>query len=76
MPDEFDKDLEVVWNGEMKAPLLPPRETKPDLTWEPPRRLYNRKPAVVTVEVSQKCERCGGEKPVGQSCGCFDNNSQ
>lgn len=23
-----------------------------------------------------KCDRCGAVKPVGQSCGCFDNNCQ
>lgn len=23
-----------------------------------------------------KCERCGAVKPVGQSCGCFDNGCQ
>jgi hypothetical protein len=22
------------------------------------------------------CEQCGAPKPAGQSCGCFDNNSQ
>jgi hypothetical protein len=22
------------------------------------------------------CGHCGGEKPAGQSCGCFDNDSQ
>jgi len=23
-----------------------------------------------------RCERCGSEKPTGQSCGCFDNGCQ
>lgn len=23
-----------------------------------------------------KCERCGSDKPVGQSCDCFDNGCQ
>src|SRR5262245_9891950 len=30
-------------------------------------------------EVARKlavCERCGGQKPLGESCGCFDNNCQ
>ena len=26
--------------------------------------------------VPSRCERCGGDKPKGQSCGCFDNGSQ
>lgn len=43
-PDDF----EVVWSG--RDPLLPPRNTKPDIAWEPPRRLYNReKTPVVTI---------------------------
>lgn len=47
--DALDKDEElvVVWSGADE--LLPPRQTKPDLTWEPPRRLYNRKPPAATV---------------------------
>lgn len=24
----------------------------------------------------EKCGQCGSVKPVGQSCGCFDNNCQ
>lgn len=24
----------------------------------------------------KRCERCGAVRPVGQSCGCFDNNGQ
>lgn len=28
---------------------------------------------VVAVE---RCLRCGGMKPKGQSCGCFDNGSE
>ena len=35
---------------------------------------------VGTVKVAviplDKCERCGDNKPVGQSCGCFDNHCQ
>lgn len=23
-----------------------------------------------------RCNRCGADKPVGQSCGCFDNGGQ
>lgn len=28
------------------------------------------------IEVSGRCERCGGIRPVGQSCGCFDNGGE
>ncbi len=52
-------NLETVWDGSMKAPLLPPRETKPDLTWEPPRRLYNRKPVFVNVNVTDTAHVAG-----------------
>lgn len=41
-------EMEVVWDG---GELLPPRATIPDLTWEPPRRLYNRKETPPTVLV-------------------------
>ena len=27
-------------------------------------------------KVHTRCERCGSQKPSGQSCGCFDNGSQ
>lgn len=35
------EEYEVVWSGKM--PLLPERTTKPDITWVPPKRLYNKK---------------------------------
>ena len=42
MIDTFNPDeWEVVWDG--SKPLLPPRESKPDPTWEPSKRLYNRR---------------------------------
>lgn len=48
-PLDNDEELVVVWSGADE--LLPSRETKPDLTWEPPRRLYNRKQKVtITVD--------------------------
>jgi hypothetical protein len=50
-------EFEVVWSG--SDALLPPRQTKPDLTWEPPRRLYNKKPVTVTVDA-------GASAPVEQ----------
>lgn len=28
------------------------------------------------VKEVELCERCGGDKPTGQSCGCFDNGCQ
>lgn len=48
-------EFETVWSGADE--LLPPRSTKPDLTWEPPRRLYNKRadakaPTVVVGEHS------------------------
>lgn len=58
-------EYEVVWNG---GELLPPRPTKPDDTWTPPRRLYNRKEnpvlrqcqcgRIVTEGHPQWCENC------------------
>jgi hypothetical protein len=27
-------------------------------------------------QLARFCAACGSEKPIGQSCGCFDNNSQ
>jgi hypothetical protein len=45
-----DEELVVVWSG--RDELLPPRDTQPDLTWQPPRRLYNKKPVTVTVNVT------------------------
>ncbi len=42
MVDRFDpNDYEVVWSG--KDELLPPRTSHPDPTWEPGKRLYNKK---------------------------------
>lgn len=26
--------------------------------------------------LTEVCERCGGDKPADQSCGCFDNGGQ
>lgn len=26
--------------------------------------------------LEERCRDCGGQKPVGQSCGCFDNGCQ
>lgn len=31
---------------------------------------------LVWFAVPTMCERCGGRKPYGESCGCFDNNCQ
>ncbi len=50
-----DEELVVVWSGADE--LLPPRETKPDLTWEPPRRLYNRKTVTVNTGASAPVEK-------------------
>jgi hypothetical protein len=36
-------DYDVVWNGSMKIPLLPERDTLPDDMWIPPKRLYNKR---------------------------------
>lgn len=35
-----EDDLEVIWSG--RGLLLPPRETKPDGMWKPPKRIWNR----------------------------------
>jgi hypothetical protein len=37
------------------------------------RILHGTKPPQKRTET---CERCGDEKPIGQSCMCFDNNCQ
>jgi len=29
-----------------------------------------------TKTTRSRCSHCGSAKPIGQSCGCFDNNSQ
>ncbi len=41
LPPRGEEELEVVWSGGME--LLPPRDQRPDPTWTPPKRLYNRK---------------------------------
>ena len=28
------------------------------------------------IRIAPLCNRCGSEKPAGQSCGCFDNHSE
>lgn len=32
--------------------------------------------AIAYVRVTRTCDYCGDVKPVGQSCGCFDNDCQ
>ena len=34
------------------------------------------KGAIDSVKRNRTCGRCGGVKPVGESCGCFDNGGQ
>jgi hypothetical protein len=57
---EDEIEYETIWSGADE--LLPPRDTQPDLTWQPPRRLYNKKPVTVIVNVgeAQICQVCGG----------------
>jgi hypothetical protein len=53
---EGEDQFEVVWSG--KGLLLPPRETKPDEMWTPPKRAWNRVCKVCGGFV-YKCERFG-----------------
>ena len=40
LKESSEEELEIVWSG---GPLLPDRDQHPDMTWEAPKRKYNRK---------------------------------
>lgn len=66
-----DLELIVVWSGTMSRKgeglvLIPPRDTKPGDTWEPPTRAYNKtgkhtKPVKAFIEPDPSTEYCGTE---------------
>jgi hypothetical protein len=68
-PDEVETGTAVV--ADPVEPVCP-EEGDDDIDDQTPR--YTREP--IALEMVMVCERCGGVKAVGQSCGCFDNGGQ